>query len=161
MDAELSLNGWPSNPPASLIPIPHQKLVQAHKLMFIQHSITSYLLPYEAHRIASVSKAFYEHICRSTYCCYHFVRDALYWRRYSNQRYRPGPAVYDDDHLQNQMETHHQSTHSQRSIHFDFTKTLQSLDIQELMQLKYSVIHLHTINQYISSRNNDSGYRRK
>eukprot|EP01083_Nonionella_stella_P033434 91539_1 len=101
-------------------------LQSSHKLFFLKHIISNYLLSYEQYRIAPTSKALYQHICNeSTYNESMFIRDAMYWNHYS---------------------------HSHAQIDIDFLHTLKSMDTSRLMQLKYIVIYLHKINAYIAKK---------
>ncbi len=94
-----------------------------HKVLFIKHSISKYLLPYEQYRISSINKSIYEYIYnKSIYNHIHFIRNALYWNKY--------------------YKTHQ----------INFNKIFKSMNINELMQVKYNIIYLHKINEYICKK---------
>ena len=108
-----------------------QCLSMSHKLFFMKHVISTFLLPYQQYKIASINKTFYKHIC-GQYQTPQFIRDALYWNKLYNCNYY------------------------NHKIKFDFIKTLKSMNILELMQLKYNVIYLDKINQYIITKHSDT-----
>lgn len=109
-------------------------MFNAHKMLLLTHTISHYLLPYEQHRIARLNKSVYHRICdKSIYTAAHFVRDAMYFAKYHEHALRHG--------------------HNQHAMKFDFVQTLQSLQVSELMQLKYNVIYLDKINAYIMNCN--------
>lgn len=101
----------------------------------MKHIISTYLLPYEQYKIASINKTFYKHICghqmTQKYNTSHFIRDCVYWNKLYNNHYY-----------------HHR-------INLNFCQTLKSMDKTQLMQLKYNVIYLHDINQYIDQKEKD------